>query len=108
MLLRNCFGFWIEISLVIGGADDRAVSEEGEIPTGVFVYLDGIEGSISVECFPRNLKHQFVASLVWSQVDPELYCVDLAVSFNERHSRLSRDWWLSLGFDASPLIDALE
>ena len=45
-------GLVIEMRLIVGGADDRAISQEGEIPATVLVYLDSIQGGIGGECFP--------------------------------------------------------
>ena len=70
-------GFVIEVGLIVGGADDRAVSQEGEMPASVLVYLDGIQAGIGGEGFPRHLPHEVVAPFVWTQEDPELAGIDL-------------------------------
>jgi len=86
-------GFVIEVGLIVGGADDSAVSQEGEKPASVFVYLDGIQAGIGGEGFPRQLPHEVVAPLACTEEDPELPCIDLPITLNECHRMLFKYWW---------------
>ena len=49
MLLRNATALSLRVRLVVGGADDRAVSQICQKPAAMFVYLDGIEVESSAE-----------------------------------------------------------
>ena len=44
-----------EVSLIVGCADDRAVSQKCQKPAAMFVYLDSIEVESSVERFSCHL-----------------------------------------------------
>src|SRR5208337_1841348 len=85
-------GFVIEVRLIVGSADDRAISQEGEMPASVFIHLDGIQAGIGGESLPRHLPHEVVAPFVWTQEDFQLAGKDLAVSLNECHIGLSGGW----------------
>src|SRR5271157_2953222 len=91
-------GFVIEVRLIVGGADDRAVSQEGEIPASVLVHLDGIQAGVGGEGFPRQLPHEFVAPFARTQEDPKFSGIDLAISLYECHWMLS---WVGSNYDAS-------
>ena len=86
-------GFVIKVRLIVGGADDRAISQEGEIPASVFVYLDSIQAGVAGEGFPRHLSHEVVAPFVWTQEDFQLAGIDLSITLNECHRMLSKYWW---------------
>ncbi len=63
------------------------------MPASVLVDLDGIEGGISGEGFPRHLSHEVIAPFARSEKDPELPCINPSVTLNECHSGLSGSWW---------------
>jgi len=78
-------GFVIEVRLIVGSADDRAISKKGEKPPSVFVYLDGIQGGISGEGFTRHQPHEVIAPFPWTHEDPKFSGIDLAISLYECH-----------------------
>src|SRR4051812_4366560 len=51
-------GSVVQLRLVVGSADDRAVTQEGEIPAAVLMHLDCIEAGVCCKGFPRHLPHE--------------------------------------------------
>ena len=54
MRFEELNGFVTEVRLIVGGANDGAISQEGEIPAAVFVDLDGIEAGVGGKGFRRQ------------------------------------------------------
>ena len=70
--------FGIEMSLVVGCADDGGVSQEGEMPASVFVDFDSIQARVVGEGFHSHLSHEFIAPFRWSEEYLKLPGIDLS------------------------------